>query len=48
VDDARAAKAAVVPFIGICAADSLRHDEIVALLNAEGALAVLENINEIG
>jgi len=48
VDDARAAKAAGVPFIGICAPDSLRHDEIVALLNAEGAFAVLEDINEIG
>jgi len=48
VDDARAAKAASVPFIGICGADSLRHDEIVALLNAEGALAVLEDVNEIG
>lgn len=48
VDDARASKAAGVPFVGICAADSLRHDEIVALLKAEGALAVLENVNEIG
>lgn len=48
VDDARAAKAARVPFIGICAPDSLRHDEIVRLLNAEGALAVLGDVNEIG
>jgi HAD superfamily phosphatase len=48
VDDARAAKAAGVPFIGICAPDSLRHDEIVELLNAEGALAVLGDVNEIG
>jgi HAD superfamily phosphatase len=48
VDDARAARAAGVPFIGICAPDSPKYADIVALLNAEGAVAVLGDINEIG
>jgi len=48
VDDARAARAANVPFIGITAPSSPRRDEVVALLQAEGAIQVLGNINEIG
>ena len=48
VDDARAARAANVDFIGICAPSSPRHDELCALLKAEGALKVLGDINEIG
>lgn len=47
VDDARSAKAANVPFIGIAAPDSPRHDELAALLQAEGAIRVLGDINEI-
>jgi HAD superfamily phosphatase len=48
VDDARAAKSAYVPFIGIAADNSPRRDELVALLEAEGAIQVLKDVNEIG
>jgi HAD superfamily hydrolase (TIGR01548 family) len=48
VDDARAASGANVPFIGIAAPDSPRRDELVSALNAEGAIQILGNINEIG
>ena len=47
VDDARSAKAAGVPFIGIAAQTSSRREELVSLLNAEGAKAVLEDINQL-
>ena len=47
VDDARSAKAAGVPFIGIAARSSARRDELIALLNAEGARAVLDDINQL-
>jgi HAD superfamily phosphatase len=48
VDDARAARSANVPFIGIAAPDSPRRDELVSALNAEGAIRILGNVNEIG
>ncbi len=48
VDDARCAKAAYVPFIGIAAKNSPRRDELVDLLRLEGAIQVIEEINEIG
>lgn len=48
VDDARCAKAAYVPFIGIAARHSPRRDELVDLLRLEGAIQVIEDINEIG
>jgi HAD superfamily hydrolase (TIGR01548 family) len=48
VDDARCAKAAYVPFIGIAARNSPRRDELVDLLRLEGAIQVIEEINEIG
>lgn len=48
VDDARCAKAAYVPFIGIAARNSPRRDELVGLLRLEGAIQVIEDINEIG
>jgi HAD superfamily hydrolase (TIGR01548 family) len=48
VDDARCAKAAYVPFIGIAATHSPRRDELVELLRLEGAIQVIEDINEIG
>jgi len=44
VDDARAAKAANVPFIGIAA----QNLELKGLLQSEGAQAVLEDINSLG
>lgn len=47
VDDARSAKAAGVPFIGIASSTSERRDELVSLLQAEGASAVLEDINQL-
>jgi HAD superfamily phosphatase len=47
VDDARSAKAAVVPFIGIASPTSERRDELVSLLQSEGAIAVLEDINQL-
>ncbi len=48
VDDARCAKAAYVPFIGIAARNSPRREELVDLLRIEGAIQVIEDINEIG
>lgn len=47
VDDARAAKGAQVAFIGIAGRENPKRDELVRLLNAEGAIAVLESINEL-
>lgn len=47
VDDARCAGAANVPFIGIAAPSVPHHDQLAALLQAEGAIRVLGNINEI-
>ena len=45
IDDARASAAADVPFIGIACAHSPRRDDLVRLLHAEGAVAVIEDIN---
>jgi HAD superfamily phosphatase len=47
VDDARSAKAAGVPFIGIASPGALRRDELIALFRAEGAQTVIGDINEI-
>lgn len=47
VDDARSARAAGVPFIGIAAPDSPWHAELATVLTAEGAIAVLEDVNQI-
>jgi HAD superfamily phosphatase len=47
VDDARSARAAGVPFIGIAAHNHSRRDEILRLFREEQAVAVLENVNEI-
>lgn len=48
VDDARCARAANVPFIGIAAPASPRRDELLELLRLEGAIQILGDINEIG
>jgi phosphoglycolate phosphatase-like HAD superfamily hydrolase len=48
VDDARCARAANVPFIGIAAPASPRREELLDLLHREGAIQVLGDINEIG
>jgi len=47
VDDARSARAAGVPFIGIAARNHSRRDEILRLFKQEQAIAILENVNEI-
>jgi HAD superfamily phosphatase len=47
VDDARSARAAGVPFIGIAARNHSRRDEILSLFQKEQAVAVFENVNEI-
>jgi len=47
VDDARSASAASVPFIGIAAATHWRRADLVKLFEAERAMAIIENINEI-
>jgi phosphoglycolate phosphatase-like HAD superfamily hydrolase len=47
VDDARASRAANIPFIGIAAAANPRRRELVRLLREEGAIAVLEDINSL-
>jgi len=43
IDDARASSAAKIPFIGIAA----RNAELAQLLRAEGAIAVLDDINSL-
>lgn len=48
VDDARCARAANVPFIGIAALDNSRREELIGLFHNEGAIQVLEDVNEIG
>lgn len=47
VDDARASKAAGVPFIGIAAPGVPQRGKLVELLDAENAMAVLNDINEL-
>ncbi|PYT14859.1 MAG: HAD family hydrolase [Acidobacteria bacterium] len=47
VDDARASRAAGVPFIGIAAESHSRRQELIRLFQQERAIAILENINQI-
>lgn len=47
VDDARAASAAQVPFIGIIAKGHSRAKELAELFREENAVAVFENVNQI-
>lgn len=47
VDDARCAKAAGVPFIGIAAPDKPRYAELVGLFQAERAHAIVDDINSL-
>jgi len=47
VDDARSGKAAGVPFIGIAAPNNSRYAELVLLLKMEGAVAILDDINQL-
>jgi HAD superfamily phosphatase len=45
VDDARCARAAKVPFIGIAAPANSRYIDLVFLFQAEGAYAIVDDIN---
>ncbi len=47
VDDARSARAADVPFIGIAAPSIPRYRELICALKEENALAVLDDINQL-
>ncbi|MGA3042085.1 MAG: HAD-IA family hydrolase [Bryobacteraceae bacterium] len=47
VDDARCARAAAVPFIGIASPASPRRAELASLFAAENAAAVLDDINQL-
>jgi HAD superfamily phosphatase len=47
VDDARSATAARVPFIGIAAPASSHRDALIALMQAENAIAILDDINQL-
>ena len=47
VDDARASLAAGVPFIGVGHRRDGGHAKTVALMEAEGAIAIIESINEL-
>ncbi|MGI8989658.1 MAG: HAD-IA family hydrolase [Bryobacteraceae bacterium] len=47
VDDARSARAAAVPFIGIASKASPKRDDLIGLLRAEKAVAVVDDINQL-
>jgi HAD superfamily phosphatase len=47
VDDARCARDAAVPFIGIASPASPRRGDLVDLFRAENAVAVLDDINQL-
>ena len=47
VDDARSARAAGAPFVGIAAPANPRHGELVRLLCEQGAVAVVDDINQL-
>jgi HAD superfamily phosphatase len=47
VDDARCARAAGVPFIGIAAQTHVKRQALIDLFRQEQAVAIVENINEI-
>lgn len=47
VDDARSARAAGVPFIGIAAREHSRRSDLLALFEQERAIAVVESVNEL-
>jgi HAD superfamily phosphatase len=47
IDDARSAAGAGIPFIGIAEPNNPRYNTLVQLLRAEGAIAVLDDINTL-
>lgn len=47
IDDARSGQAAAVPFVGIAAKGSYLREDLVKILRANNARAVLEDINQL-
>ena len=47
VDDSRSALAASVPFIGVAAAANPKRAELVRLFEADQAIAVIEDVNQL-
>lgn len=47
VDDARSSRAAGVRFVGVVARDHLQREETIGLLQREGAMAVIDDINQL-
>jgi HAD superfamily phosphatase len=47
VDDARSARDAGVPFIGVSTPHNPRHEEIAAILREQGAFLVISDVNEL-
>lgn len=47
VDDANASRAANVPFIGVASQANPRYNDLVQLLRNAGAVAIIDNINEL-
>jgi len=47
IDDARSARAAGAPFVGVASSQNTRREELAELFAREGAVAVIENINEL-
>jgi HAD superfamily phosphatase len=47
VDDARSARSAGVPFVGVSMKANPRHADITKVLYDDGAFAVIENVNQI-
>jgi HAD superfamily phosphatase len=47
VDDARCARAAGIPFIGVAAHTHKKRGELIDLFEQENAIAIIESVNEI-
>ena len=47
VDDARSARAAGVPFIGVAARDAFYRERVLELFEQEKAMAVVEDVNQL-
>ena len=47
VDDARSARAAGVPFIGVVARNHSRRDEVIGLFREERAIAIIDEISQL-
>lgn len=47
VDDAHAARAAGVPFIGVAAPGTPKREELIARFDAAGAVAIIDDVNRI-